>query len=51
LASIARPILLRLDAQGQKLQIDYAGTVEDDTMKGKVKFGELGEGTFSGKKE
>jgi len=39
-----------ISPQGQDLQIDYTGTVEGDTMKGKVKFGELGDGTFSGKK-
>lgn len=42
---------VKVNAQGQELQIEYTGTVEDDTMKGKVKFGEFGEGTFSGKKE
>ena len=42
---------IKVNAQGQELQIDYAGTVEGDTMKGKVKFGEFGEGTFSGKKD
>ena len=42
---------IKVNAQGQDLQIDYSGTVEGDTMKGKVKFGEFGEGTFSGKKE
>src|SRR5262245_10574541 len=42
---------VKVNAQGQELQIEYAGTVEGDTMKGKVKFGEYGEGSFSGKKE
>jgi hypothetical protein len=42
---------VKVSAQGQEFQIDYAGTVEGDTMKGKVKFGDFGEGTFSGKKE
>jgi len=42
---------VKVNAQGQEFQIEYAGTVEDTTMKGKVKFGEFGEGTFSGKKE
>jgi len=41
----------KINAQGQELQVEYAGTVEGDTMKGKAKFGEMGEGTFSGKKE
>src|SRR5258708_38569733 len=39
-----------ISPQGQDLQIDYTGTVDGDTMKGKVKFGDLGEGNFTGKK-
>src|SRR5262245_26322410 len=42
---------VKVNAQGNELQIEYTGTVEGDTMKGKVKFGDFGEGTFSGKKE
>ncbi len=42
---------VKVSAQGQELQIEYTGAVEGDTMKGKVKFGDFGEGTFSGKKE
>lgn len=42
---------VKVNAQGQEIQVEYAGTVEGDTMKGKAKFGEMGEGTFSGKKE
>jgi hypothetical protein len=42
---------VKVNAQGQELLIEYAGTLEGDTMKGKVKFGEYGEGTFTGKKE
>src|SRR5436853_1036811 len=41
---------LTISPQGQDLQIDYSGEVDGDTMKGKVKFGDLGEGTFTGKK-
>jgi hypothetical protein len=41
---------LTISPQGQDLQLDYTGTVDGDTMKGKVKFGDLGEGNFSGKK-
>ena len=37
--------------EGNKLTITYSGTVEKDTMKGKVAFGDLGEGTFTGKKK
>src|SRR5262245_6916401 len=39
---------IKVNAQGQDLVIEYAGTVDGDTMKGKVKLGELGEGTFTG---
>jgi hypothetical protein len=28
--------------------VTYSGTVEKDTMKGTVKLGDLGEGTFKG---
>jgi hypothetical protein len=41
---------IKIDAQGQALEIQYEGTVDGSTMKGKVKLGELGEGTFTGKK-
>lgn len=37
--------------QGQDLVIEYSGTVDGDSMKGKVKFGEMGEGDFTGKKK
>src|SRR5262245_27470646 len=42
---------VKVNAQGQEFKLEYAGTVEGDTMKGKVKFGEMGEADFSGKKE
>jgi len=42
---------VKVNAQGQEVLVEYAGTVDGDTMKGKVKFGEFGEGNFSGKKE
>ena len=42
----------KVNVQGQDLQVDYVGTVEGGkTMKGKVKLGDLGEGTFTGTKE
>ena len=43
-------INFKVNAQGQDLPITYTGTVEGDTIKGKVALGELGEGTFTGKK-
>lgn len=43
---------LKVNAQGNELQIDYEGTLEaDGTIKGKAKFGDFGEGSFTGKKE
>jgi hypothetical protein len=39
-----------INAQGTDLTVTYTGTVEGDTMKGKVSLGDLGEGTFTGKK-
>jgi hypothetical protein len=42
---------VKVSAQGQEIQLEYAGTVEGDTMKGKVKLGDMGEADFSGKKE
>ena len=43
-------INFKVNAQGSDLAITYTGTVDGDTIKGKVVLGELGEGTFSGKK-
>ncbi len=40
----------KVSAQGAELAITYTGTVEGDTIKGKVSLGELGDGTFTGKK-
>jgi len=42
---------IEADLQGQALKVSYSGTVDKDTMKGKVVLGELGEGTFTGKKK
>jgi hypothetical protein len=43
--------MMKVSAQGMDMQIDYAGTVEGDAMKGTAKFGEFGDGTFTGKKQ
>jgi hypothetical protein len=43
-------INFKVNAQGTDLAITYSGTVEGDSIKGKVSLGELGEGTFTGKK-
>jgi hypothetical protein len=43
---------VKLNVQGQDLAIVYTGKIESaDTMKGKVAFGDLGEGTWSAKKK
>jgi len=43
---------VKVNAQGQDLTIVYTGKVEGkDSMKGKVVLGELGEGTFTGKRK
>jgi len=43
-------ISFEVNAQGMDLAISYTGTVDGATMKGTVKLGDLGEGTFTGKK-
>ena len=43
-------INFKVNAQGADLSVTYQGTVEGDTMKGKVSLGDFGEGTFTGKK-
>jgi hypothetical protein len=43
--------VIEADLQGQTVKVTYSGTVEKDTMKGKVTFGDMGEGTFTGKKK
>lgn len=40
-----------VSVQGTDVHIVYSGTVEKDSMKGKVKLGDLGEGTFTAKKK
>jgi hypothetical protein len=40
-----------ISVQGTALHIVYAGNVDGASMKGKVTLGELGEGTFTGKKK
>jgi hypothetical protein len=37
--------------QGQDMVVEYTGTVDGDTMKGKAKFGEMFQGNFTGKKK
>src|SRR4051794_4920243 len=40
-----------VDAQGTALKETYTGTVDKDTMKGKLVIEGVGEGTFTGKKQ
>ena len=40
-----------VDAQGVAAEMKYEGTVDKDTMKGKVDLGGLAEGTFTGKRK
>ncbi|MCA1563308.1 MAG: hypothetical protein LC753_09425 [Acidobacteria bacterium] len=40
-----------LTVQGNSATVIYTGTVDADTMKGTVQFGDLGEGTFTGKRK
>jgi hypothetical protein len=42
---------ITVNTQGQDLVIEYKGTVDGDTMKGKAKFGDFGEGDFTGSKK
>ncbi|HSD28740.1 MAG TPA: hypothetical protein VLL75_15665 [Vicinamibacteria bacterium] len=37
-----------VSVEGQEVKTEYVGTVEGDTMTGKVVFGGFGEGTFKG---
>ena len=37
--------------EGNSVTVTYTGTADASTMKGKVTIGDLGEGTFSGKKQ
>jgi hypothetical protein len=39
---------IEVSAQGQDVKVDYVGTVDGDSMTGKVVFGQWGEGTFEG---
>jgi hypothetical protein len=40
-----------VSVQGTALHIVYAGTADASSMKGTVKLGDFGEGTFTGKKK
>lgn len=40
-----------VEGQGQAMTVVYSGTVDGDTMNGKVSLGDFGDGTFTGKKD
>ncbi len=40
-----------LDVQGTAIHIVYTGVADSSSMKGSVKFGDLGAGSFTGKKK
>jgi hypothetical protein len=40
-----------VDAQGTKINETYTGTIDKDTMKGKIVIEGLGEGTFTAKRQ
>ena len=42
---------ISINLQGQSLKIDYSGEVTGDAMSGTVKFGDYGEGKWTGKKK
>jgi hypothetical protein len=42
---------IRLEFTIQANIIEYAGTVDGDTMKGTVRLGTMGDGSFTGKRE
>src|ERR1700689_24301 len=41
----------KVEGQGGTLAVKYSGKTEGKTMSGKVSLGQLGEGTFTGKKQ
>jgi hypothetical protein len=42
---------MKLNAQGMDMTIDYAGTVTNDSMTGKVVLGQFGEGNWTAKRK
>jgi D-glucosaminate-6-phosphate ammonia-lyase len=43
-------LAFKTQSQGQDLQVVYTGTVDGDSMSGKVEFVGAGDGTFTGKR-
>jgi hypothetical protein len=42
---------IKINAQGQEATLTYSGTVEKNSMKGKVELGDFGSGTFTAKRQ
>ena len=42
---------IKVDMQGQNMKITYSGTVDRDSMKGSIEFGDAGGATFTGKRQ
>src|SRR5262249_26462293 len=42
---------VKVNAQGQDVVINYTGTIENGSMKGSVKLGEMGTGTWTAKRQ
>ena len=42
---------VKVNAQGTDITVEYKGTIEKDSMKGTVKLGEMGAGTWTGKRQ
>ena len=40
-----------VNAQGQDVTITYTGTIDNGSMKGSVKLGEMGTGTWTAKRQ
>jgi hypothetical protein len=43
--------VVKVNAQGQEVIVSYTGTIEKDGMKGTVKLGEFGSGTWTAKRQ
>jgi len=44
-------LVINVDAQGQSMAMTYTGAVNGDAIEGKLDFGGMGGGTFTGKKQ
>jgi hypothetical protein len=41
----------KVSGQGMELEVKYTGTVDGNSIKGKLSLGEMGDGTFTGTKQ